>query len=133
MKTPEDIKKALECCSDADGFDGDCIKCPYKGEQWCGDKSKTDAEHIEELSTALTEVLKERDSLQNRIQELENRKITLRKILQLCPDGQEVCLIADEGCITSTPEIMIDFLIESVTESTVTNIEPEKGVLKVWI
>ena len=43
MKTPEDIKKALECCSDADGFDGDCIKCPYKGEQWCGDKSKIDA------------------------------------------------------------------------------------------
>ena len=94
---------------------------------------KTDAEHIEELSIALTEVLKERDSLKNRIQELENRKITLRKILQLCPDGQEVCLIADEGRITSTPEIMIDFLIESVTESTVTNIEPENGVLKVWI
>ena len=43
MKTPEDIKKALECCSDADGFDGDCIKCPYKGEQWCEDKSKIDA------------------------------------------------------------------------------------------
>ena len=94
---------------------------------------KPDSEHIEELSTALTEVLKERDSLQNRIQELENRKITLRKILQLCPDGQEVCLIADEGCITSTPEIMIDFLIKSVTESIVTNIEPENGVLKVWI
>lgn len=94
---------------------------------------KTDAEHIEELSAALMEVLKERDSLQNRIQELENRGITLKKILQLCPDGQEVCLIADEGCITSTPEIMIDFLIESVTESTVTNIEPENGVLKVWI
>ena len=94
---------------------------------------KTDTERIEELRTALMEVIKERDSLQNRIQELENRKITLRKILQLCPDGQEVCLIADEGCITSTPEIMIDFLIESVTESTVTNIEPENGVLKVWI
>lgn len=94
---------------------------------------KTDAEYIEELRTALTEVLKERDSLQNRIQELENREITLEKILNLCPDGQEVCIIADEGCITSTPEIMIDFLIESVTESTVTNIEPENGVLKVWI
>ena len=61
------------------------------------------------------------------------RKITLEKILNLCPDGQEVCLIADEGCITSTPEIMIDFLIKSVTESTVTSIEPENGVLKVWI
>ena len=94
---------------------------------------KTDAEHIEELRTALAEVLKEKDSLQNRIQELENREITLKKILNLCPDGQEVCLIADEGCITSTPEIMIDFLIKSVTESTVTNIEPENGVLKVWI
>lgn len=94
---------------------------------------KTDTERIEELRTALMEVIEERDSLQNRIQELENRKITLEKILNLCPDGQEVCLIADEGCITSTPEIMIDFLIKSVTESTVTNIEPENGVLKVWI
>lgn len=94
---------------------------------------KTDAEHIEELSTALMEVIEERDSLKNRIQELENRKITLEKILNLCPDGQEVCLITEEGCITSTPEIMIDFLIESVTESTVTSIEPENGVLKVWI
>ena len=90
---------------------------------------KTDVEHIEELRTALTEVL----NLQNRIQELENRKITLENILNLCPDGQEVRLIADEGCIASTSEIMIDFLIESVTESTVTNIEPENGVLKVWI
>ena len=94
---------------------------------------KTDAEHIEELSTALMEVIEERDSLKNRIQELENRKITLKKILNLCPDGQEVCLFVDEGCIASTSEIMIDFLIESVTESTVTNIEPENGVLKVWI
>lgn len=94
---------------------------------------KTDAERIEELSAALTEVLKERDSLKNRIQELENRKITLKKILNLCPDGQEVCLFVDEGCIASTSKTMIDFLIEGVTESTVTNIEPENGVLKVWI
>lgn len=94
---------------------------------------KTDVEHIEELRTALTEVLKERDFLQNRIQALENRKITLEKILNLCPDGQEVCLFVDRGCIASTSEIMIDFLIKSVTESTVTNIEPENGVLKVWI
>ena len=90
---------------------------------------KTDAERIEELRTALNEVL----NLQNRIQELENRGITLKKILQLCTDGQEVCLFIDGGCIASTSEIMIDFLIKSVTESTVTNIEPENGVLKVWI
>lgn len=94
---------------------------------------KTDAEHIEELSTALMEVIEERDSLKNRIQELENRKITLEKILNLCPDGQEICIFVDEGCIWSTPKIMINFLIKSVTESTVTNIEPENGVLKVWI
>ena len=94
---------------------------------------KTDAEHIEELSTTLAKVLADRNSLKNRIQELENRGIALKKILQLCPDGQEVCLFVDEGCIASTSEIMIDFLIESVTESTVTNIEPENDVLKVWI
>lgn len=90
---------------------------------------KTDAERIEELSTALNEVL----NLQNRIQELENRGITLKKILNLCPDRQEICIFVDEGCIWSTPEIMINFLIKSVMESTVTNIEPENGVLKVWI
>ena len=57
MKTPEDIKKALECCSDADGFDGDCIKCPYKGEQWCGDKSKIDAlAYIQQLENQIGEL-----------------------------------------------------------------------------
>lgn len=32
MKTSDEIKKGLECCSDVDGFDRDCIKCPYKDE-----------------------------------------------------------------------------------------------------
>ena len=50
MKTPDEIKKGLECCSDTDGFDGDCIKCPYKRELWCGDKTKIDAlEYIQQL------------------------------------------------------------------------------------
>ena len=81
MKTPEDIKKALECCSDADGFDGDCIKCPYKGEQWCGDKSKIDAlayiqqleNQIGELSekvAQLDKVTRERDALLEIVKEL---------------------------------------------------------------
>ena len=43
MKTPEEIKNGLECCADLQGYDADCLNCPYNGEQWCGDKSKTDA------------------------------------------------------------------------------------------
>ena len=65
MKTPEDIKKALECCSDADGFDGDCIKCPYKGEQWCGDKSKIDAlAYIQQLENQIGELTEKVEQLE---------------------------------------------------------------------
>ena len=57
MKTPDEIKKALECCSDSDGFDGDCINCPYKGEKWCGDKSKIDAlDYIQQLEHQIVEL-----------------------------------------------------------------------------
>lgn len=77
MKTPEDIKKALECCSDADGFDGDCIKCPYKGEQWCGDKSKIDAlayiQQLENQIGELTEKVAQLEAVQPKWISVEDR------------------------------------------------------------
>ena len=57
MKTPEEIKKGLECCSDAYEFDGDCIECPYKDEQWCVDKLKIDAlAYIQQLENQIGEL-----------------------------------------------------------------------------
>lgn len=77
MKTPEEIKKALECCSDVDGFDGDCIKCPYKGEQWCGDKSKIDAlsyiQRLENQIGELTEKVMRFEAEKPKISEIINR------------------------------------------------------------
>lgn len=56
MKTPDEIKKGLECCADLQGYDADCLNCPYNGEQWCGDKSKADA------LTYIRQLERERDS-----------------------------------------------------------------------
>lgn len=49
MKTPDEIKKGLKCCTPVDeewnciGFDGLCSECPYKGERFCGDEMRRDA------------------------------------------------------------------------------------------
>ncbi len=39
MKTPEEIKKGLECCSKTDK----CPECPYVGEVYCATKKNVDA------------------------------------------------------------------------------------------
>ena len=40
MKTPEEIKKGLECCAESEG----CPEiCPYYNEQSCGSKQRFDA------------------------------------------------------------------------------------------
>ena len=63
MKTPDEIKKGLECCADLQGYDADCLNCPYTGEQWCGDKSKADAlSYIQQLEAELEAVKRERDA-----------------------------------------------------------------------
>ena len=108
MKTPEDIKKALECCSDADGFDGDCIKCPYKGEQWCGDKSKIDAlAYIQQLENQIGELTKkvaqldqvtrERDALLEIVKKLG--ECNYCKHDSYCPHTIQDCMnCKDENC-----------------------------------
>lgn len=49
MKTPEEIKKGLECC-----ISGDCDFCPYyKAKMDCGDHLKSDAlAYIQQLEAA---------------------------------------------------------------------------------
>ena len=39
MKTPEEIKKGLECCSKTDK----CPECLYSGEEYCATKKNVDA------------------------------------------------------------------------------------------
>ena len=97
MKTPEEIKKALECCSDADGFDGDCIKCPYKGEQWCGDKSKIDAlSYIQQLENQigeLTEMVEQLEEAQPKWISVEERLPEPNTTVLLIAHGWEPQLV----------------------------------------
>ena len=77
MKSSDEIKKALNCCSNVDGLDGDCAKCPYKGVQWCGDKSKIDAlayiQQLENQIGELTEKVMRFEAEQPKISEIINR------------------------------------------------------------
>lgn len=61
MKTPEDIKKALECCSKAEDF-LDCMElvldCPYvvRGEHDCMDRLARDAlTYIQQLESQIAD------------------------------------------------------------------------------
>ena len=101
MKTPEDIKKALECCSDADGFDGDCIKCPYKGEQWCGDKSKIDAlAYIQQLENQIGELTKKVELL-DKVTRERDALLDIAKKLRECAYCKH-----DSYCTHTIPDCM---------------------------
>ena len=97
MKTPDEIKKGLECCSDADGFDGDCIKCPYKGEQWCGDKSKIDAlayiQQLENQIGELTEMVEQLEAAQPKWISVEERLPDPNTTVLLIAHGWEPQLV----------------------------------------
>lgn len=88
MKTYEEIKKALECCSDADGFDGDCVRCPYKGELWCGDKIKIDAlAYIQQLENhigELTEMVAQLEAAQPKWISVEERLPDAGEKVMIC-------------------------------------------------
>lgn len=101
MKTPEEIKKALECCSDADGFDGDCINCPYKGEQWCGDKSKIDALlYIQRLENQIGE-LAEKVELLDQVTRERDVLLDIAKKLRECAYCKH-----DSYCTHTIPDCM---------------------------
>lgn len=55
MKTPEEIKKALKQCADYKAF-GDCLGCPYHGEDDCAEVLELDAlSYIEQLEARIAE------------------------------------------------------------------------------
>ena len=97
MKTPDEIKKGLECCSDTDGFDGDCIKCPYKGELWCGDKSKIDAlsyiQRLENQIGELTEMVEQLEEAQPKWISVEERLPEPNTTVLLIAHGWESQLV----------------------------------------
>lgn len=43
MKTPQEIKKGLGCCSPENGFAPFYNDCSYKKEKWCADTGNVDA------------------------------------------------------------------------------------------
>lgn len=67
MKTPEEIKKGMECCT-ADI--NDCDSCPFREYNWCEEKLKVDA--LELLGDLLKD-REERDDLAEECQNLEQR------------------------------------------------------------
>lgn len=62
MKTPEEIKKGLECCSD---MNADCEGvCPYFMVEGCLKQCKDDAiAYIQQLESRLAQTERERDAL----------------------------------------------------------------------
>lgn len=65
MKTPEDIKKGLECCSVEYRCPTDCRPCPYVARKpFCESEMHRDAlGYIQQLEAELEQVKQERDGL----------------------------------------------------------------------
>lgn len=86
MKTPEEIKKGLECCSKTDK----CPECPYYGEDWCSTKKNVDAlAYIQRLEIrngaiekSLDEVFVLNDKQASIIRSLNSNNSQVRKALQ---------------------------------------------------
>lgn len=95
MKTPEEIKRGLQCCTPLDGegectgFDAICRLCPYDGETWCADKMRKDAlTYIAQIETQLRDAAKlqsDRDAWQRRAEAAE------RDLLKLMKNHQRGC------------------------------------------
>lgn len=77
MKTPEEIKKGLECCT-ADI--NECDSCPYREYNWCEEKLKVDAL---ELLGDLFKDREERDDLAEECQNLEQRLAQAENTLEM--------------------------------------------------
>lgn len=67
MKTPEEIKKALECCSQRDK----CPVCPYYGEDWCSSNKNVAAlALIRQLEAENAELKRELDAAKQDMKEI---------------------------------------------------------------
>ena len=97
MRTPEEIKKGLECC-----IDGDCDSCPYyEAKKDCGDRLKLDAlAYIQQLEESqqrfvdivhkLSEQVPEWISVEERLPESETEVLVwLRHIPNIAVYGHD--------------------------------------------
>lgn len=104
MKTPEEIKKGLECCL---MYDGDvCGKlCPYRGRPCHNDNEKKDAlAYIRQLEARLVEANKTSDDLRSKLAEYEKPLVplTLDDILKLDDTGDAWWVEYKGGNLTPT-------------------------------
>jgi hypothetical protein len=62
-------------------------------------------------------------------------KMTLEKLLKLCPETQFVRLIFGDNSISGSADGLQSYLTEGALTSMVINIgaAPEGGILKVWV
>lgn len=99
MKTPEEIKKGLECCG---VLDGDCENCPYDdGKQLaCADRSRKDAiAYIIHLESRLAQVERERDALMYDLKMSDMIDCVACKHQTSMPQCEFDCVDCKEQCI----------------------------------
>lgn len=74
MKTPDEIKKGLECCIPRD-YESTCRKCPYSRDdssaECIADLEKDALDYIQQLESHLAQVERERDAA---VQDVSNAK-----------------------------------------------------------
>lgn len=57
----------------------------------------------------------------------------LNDLFKIVPEMQNMRIIIDDDAIYGSADAMTNYLIDSIMESTVDNIEAENDELKVWI
>lgn len=69
MKTPEEIKKGLECCQDTR-----CEGCPYSNMRWCAKENGADAlAYIKQLEARCERLLRTLEMLNDALKEYHRR------------------------------------------------------------
>ena len=117
MKTPEEIKKGLECCT---AEFNECDSCPYREYNWCEEKLKDDAlelfiklfdckakyEYLAKeylrLSKRLAQVERERDAAVADLRRADS--VDCEHCAHYMPFGESRCDNDDCDCETCTQE-----------------------------
>jgi len=99
MKTPEEIKKGLECCFPCE--EPDCIDCPYRRVESCADT------RIDDTLAYIQQLERERDAAVEQLKEVD--RVDLFRCShcihdELCNDGLTSCIDCDKDCPCHTCE-----------------------------
>ena len=75
MKTPDEIKKGLECCVNCDSCDTPCDECPYGNEDdGCKNMTADALAYIQQLEAANAELLTKVKQLEIKCHQLERER-----------------------------------------------------------